>query len=187
MRFLKTRKSAARFVFIIGFLSMLLGAAFLIGSLMEISRTMVLVSFLLVLLGICCAVFSLSFNRRSSYMFYAALFFQAGLFLFLDAVHIIPINLFRTWPLLSIFAGIAFLPAGWRRYGALKANYIVISAAFIALGSVLLVFSLELVDFSLAQFIRNWWPLLLLLAGLPLVLIALGTRLPLDNRKHGGL
>jgi hypothetical protein len=185
MRFLKTRKSAVRLVFIIGFLSMLLGAAFLIGSLMEISQAMVLVSFLLVLLGICCAVFTLSFNRRSSYLFYAALFFQAGLFLFLDALHIIPIDFYRTWPLLSVFVGIAFLPAGWHRYGKFKANYIVISAAFIALGSVLLVFSLNLVDFSLAQFIRNWWPLLLLLAGLTLVLISLGTRLPLDNRKQG--
>ncbi|MDR2924199.1 MAG: hypothetical protein LBU85_12775 [Treponema sp.] len=183
MQFLKTRKSAARLVFVIGFLSMLLGAAFLIGSLMEISQTLVLVSFLLVLLGICCAVFTLRFNRRSSYLFYAGLFFQGGLFLFLDAMHIIPIEYYRAWPLLSIFAGIAFLPAGWRRYGKLKANYIVISAAFIALGSVLLVFSLNLVGFSLAHFVRNWWPLLLLLAGLMLTLVALGTRLPLDNRK----
>jgi hypothetical protein len=186
MLFLKTRKSAARLVFIIGLLSMLLGVAFLIGSLMEISQTMVLVSFLLVLLGICCTVFAISFNRRSSYLFYAGLFFQSGLFLFLDTMHIIPIDFYRTWPLLSVFAGIAFLPAGWRRYGAFRANYIVISAAFIVLGSVLLVFSLHLVDFSLAQFIRNWWPLLLLLSGLTLTLIALGTRLPLDNRKQGG-
>jgi hypothetical protein len=185
MRLLKTRKSAVRFVFIIGLLSIFIGVAFLVGSLMEISQTMVLVSFLLVLLGICCAVFTLSFNRRSSYMFYAALFFQAGLFLFLETIHIIPIQFYKAWPLFSVFAGIAFLPAGWRRYGALKANYIVLSIAFIALGSILLVFSLHLVDFSLAQFIRNWWPLLLLLAGLPLVLIALGTRLPLDNRKGG--
>ena len=185
MRLLKTRKSAAILVFIIGFLFMLFGAAFLIGSLMEISQTMVLASFLLILIGICCAVFVVKFNRRSSFLFYSALSFQAGLFLFLDAMHIIPIRFYRAWPLISVFTGIAFLPAGWHRYGKLKANYIVISMAFIALGSVLLIFSLNLVDFSLAQFIRHWWPLLLLLAGLTLVLIAIGTRLPLDNRKQG--
>lgn len=184
MRLLKNRKSAVIFVFIIGFLFMLFGAAFLIGSLMEISQTLILASFLLILIGICCVFFSIRFNSHSSFLFYSALFFQAGLFLFLDAMHIIPINFYKAWPLIPVFTGIAFLPAGWHRYGKLKANYIVLSVAFIALGSVLLVFSLDLVGFSLSQFIRHWWPLLLLLAGLTLVLIALGTRIPPDKREQ---
>jgi hypothetical protein len=185
MRLLKTRKSAAKFVFIIGFLFMLLGVAFLLGSLLEISQTLTLISFLLMLIGICFAVFVVRFNRRSSFLFYSALFIQAGLFLFLDALRIIPITFYKAWPLISVLTGIAFFPAGWHRYGKFKANYIVISLAFIALGSILLIFSLHLVDFSLAQFISNWWPLLLLLAGLTLVLIAIGTRLPFDSRKKG--
>lgn len=184
MRLLKTRKSASRFLFIIGFLFMLFGAAFLIGSLMGISQTMILASFLLVLIGVCFAVFVARFNRRSSFLFYSALFIQAGLFLFLDAMHIIPIRFYKAWPLIPILTGIAFLPTGWHRYGKLKANYIVLSIAFIALGSAMLIFSLDLVDFSLAQFIRNWWPLLLLLAGLTLTLIALGTKLPLERKQR---
>jgi hypothetical protein len=155
---------------------MFLGSAFLIGSSMEISQTSILVSFMLVIIGVGCAVFAIKLNRRSLYLFFATLFFLAGVFLFFDAMHIIPIKFSKAWPLLSVFVGIALLPAGWHRYGLLKANYIVVSVAFIALGSVLMIFSLDLVDFSLAQFVRNWWPLFLLLAGLTLVLISLGTR-----------
>jgi hypothetical protein len=38
------------------------------------------------------------------------------------------------------------------------------------------VFSLDLVSFSFRQFILNWWPLLVVLAGLILGLVSLGTK-----------
>jgi cell division protein FtsW (lipid II flippase) len=78
--------------------------------------------------------------------------------------------------MLSIFSGIALFPAGWHRYGIFKVNYIVPSIAFVILGTALMVFSMHLVPFSLAQFVRNWWPLLLALAGLTLVLVSVCTK-----------
>jgi hypothetical protein len=57
-----------------------------------------------------------------------------------------------------------------------KLNYFVPSIAFIGLGAALMVFSLELVPFSLVQFVGTWWPLLILLAGLILMLVSLGTK-----------
>ena len=177
MQHFVTRQTAARFVFIIGFLLMILGSSFFIGSLMQISRVSVFTSLLLVFLGISCAVFAARLNRRSLYLFCAVLFLQTGLFLFLHAIQIIPVKLSQTWPLLSVFAGIALFPAGWSNYKVLRINYIVPSAAFIILGITLMVFSLDLVAFSLAQFVRNWWPLLLVLAGLILVLVSLSARL----------
>jgi len=183
MRLFVTRRSVARLVFIIGFLFMFLGSAFLVGSLMEISQALILVSFLFIILGISCAVFAIRLNRRSLYLFFAALFLQAGLFLFLDVIHIIHVGFPRTWPLFSIFTGVALLPAGWHRYGVFKANYIVLSAAFIALGSVMMIFALDLVAFSLSQFVRDWWPLLILLTGLVLVLISLGTKYAGEPKK----
>jgi len=177
MRRFVTQRAAARLVFIIGLFLMFLGSAFLITSLMEISRTSVLVSFLFIILGIGCAISAIKLSWRSIYLFFAALFFQAGLFLFLHALHIIPMRFSQTWPLLSIFAGIALFPAGWHRYGVLKANYIVPSVTFVILGSMLMVFALNLVSFSMAQFAKNWWPLFVLLVGLVLVLVSLGTKL----------
>jgi hypothetical protein len=176
MCFLVTRRTAARFVFIIGLLLMFLGSAFLIGSLARVSRASIFFSFLFLIAGIGCAFFAIQLNKRSLYLFFAALFFQVGLFLFLFTLHIIPIDFSQAWPLLSVFSGLALLPAGRRRYGVFKAKYVAPSIAFVILGSILMIFSLDLVSFSLAQFVRNWWPLLVVLAGLLLMLVSLSTK-----------
>jgi hypothetical protein len=175
MRHIVTRKTAARIIFIIGLFLMCLGSAFLLSSLVEKSRIAVMVSFLFVMLGVGCAVLALKLNKRSLYLFFAAFFMQVGLFLFFSALSILPVSFSRAWPLLSVFSGIALFPAGWRRYGSFRSRYVVPSIAFVALGSALLVFSLDLVSFSFAHFMKNWWPLLVVLAGLTLVLISLGT------------
>ncbi|MDR2477884.1 MAG: hypothetical protein LBD48_01075 [Treponema sp.] len=183
MRFFGNRRTAALIIFIIGLLLMFLGSAFLFGSLVEISRTSILFSFLFVILGIGCAVLAIKLNKRSLYLFFAAFFLQVGLFLFLSTLRILPISFSHAWPLISVFSGVALFPAGWHRFGRFKANYVVPSAAFVILGSVLMVFSLDLVAFSLAQFVKNWWPLLVVLAGLILILISLSTKNTGDTKR----
>jgi hypothetical protein len=175
MRLILTHRTAARIFFIIGFFLMFFGSAFLLSPLAEKSSPAVLFSFFFIILGIGCAVLAIKLNKRSLYFFFAAFFMQTGLFLFLSALSIIPFSPSQAWPLLSVFSGIALFPAGWRRYGALRSRYVVPSAAFVILGSGLMIFSLDLVSFSFAQFVKNWWPLLIVLAGLTLVLISLGT------------
>jgi peptidoglycan/LPS O-acetylase OafA/YrhL len=99
-------------------------------------------------------------------------------------MHIIPFSLAELWPLFSIFAGISLFIAGWRSYRTLRPRYVVPSIAFSFLGCILLMFSFDVVPFSFSQFILNWWPLLLVLAGLVLVLASLGTKSkPEDSKK----
>jgi hypothetical protein len=171
-----TRRSASWYIFIIGLFLMVLGGAFLIGSFVQFSQSSILASFFFLILGIGYAMLAIQRNKRFLYLFLATLFLQVGLFLFLFALHIIPIAFSQTWPLISVFAGISLFPAGWHRYGTFSAKYVAPSVAFIILGSVLMVFSLDLVSFSLAQFVRNWWHLLVVLTGLTLTLIALGSK-----------
>ena len=178
-----TRRITAKFVFNIGFLLMFLGIAFLIGSLAEFSRVSILFSSLMLIMGVKCAVIAIKLNRRSLYLFFAALFLQTGLFFFLFTLNIIPFRLSQVWPILSVFAGIALFPAGWHRYGVLLSSYVVPSIAFVVLGSILMIFSFNLVDFSLAQFVRNWWHLLLALAGLVLILVSFGARKMGDTKR----
>jgi hypothetical protein len=185
MRFVVTRRSAARLVFIIGLLFMVLGSAFLLGSLAETSLAFVIVSFLLVIAGVLCAVLAIRLNQRSLYLFFAALFLQAGFFLLLSALRIIPVSFSQGWPLLSVFTGAALFPTGWHRHGAIRIRYLVSSIAFVMLGSVLLVFSLDLVSFSFSQFVRNWWPLLVIVAGLILTLISLSTKYGSELKRQG--
>ena len=47
-----------------------------------------------------------------------------------------------------------------------------------------MIFALNIVTFSLAQFVREWWPLLVVLTGLTLILVVLGTKLPVNYKKQ---
>jgi len=175
MRSYVTRKLKASVVFIAGLSLMILGITFLLGSLEYASRISVFLSFLLVVAGAFCAILAIRLNKRSSYLFFASFFLMSGIFLFLSALGIIPLPFSKAWPLLSVFSGLALLPEGWRRYGGFRKRYFVTSFAFVILGCVLLVFSLDVVPFSFRQFIYAWWPLLFILGGLTLVLISLVT------------
>ena len=178
-----SRHFIARLAFIIGILLMSLGSSFLLGSLTGISHTSVLLSFFFLIIGSFCAAFAIKLNKRSLYLFFAMFFLLVGFFLFLSALGIIPIAFSRAWPLLSIFSGLALFPAGWHRYGSIKSRYLVPSIAFVVLGSLLLIFSFNIAPFSFTQFIVNWWPLLIALTGLILVLIALSTKNSAENKS----
>ena len=180
------RKLAAKFVFVIGIILMILGITFLFVSLEGASRDLasrdgtsripVFLSFLLVIVGAFCAVLAIKLNKNSSYLFFASFFLMAGIFLFLMALGIIPLPFSKAWPLLSVFSGLALLPVGWRRCGGFRSRYIVSSCAFVFLGFVLLVFSLKIVPFSFASFMHSWWPLLFVLGGLTLILISVSAK-----------
>ncbi|MDR1899601.1 MAG: hypothetical protein LBQ55_06310, partial [Treponema sp.] len=129
-----------------------------------------------VIIGSLFAFLAIRLNKRSLYLFFAAFFLLVGFFLFLFSLKIVPVSFSQAWPLISVFSGIALIPAGWHHYGAFSSRYVVPAAAFVALGSGLMIFSFRMVPFSFAQFILNWWPLLVVLAGLTLVLVSLGTK-----------
>ena len=135
-----------------------------------------MVSCLLIIFGIGCAILSIRLHRRSLYLFFAALFLQTGIFFFLNAIYVIRMGFPQEWSLLPIFTGAALLPAGWSRYGTFKTSYIILSTAFAVLGTVMMFFALHLVAFSLAQFARDWWLLPVLLTGLTRIFIFLDTR-----------
>lgn len=156
----------------------------MLGNLAGISRISVLTSFLFVIIGSFCAFLAVRLNKRVIYLFFAAFLLQVGFFLFLSALGIFPVPFSKSWPLLSVFCGIALFPAGWRRFGTFRIAYVVPSIAFILLGSGLLIFSLDLVAFSFRQFMLNWWPLLIVLAGLVLVLVSLGAKSNAGDSKR---
>jgi hypothetical protein len=171
-----TRKATARLAFIAGLLLMFLGSAFLLGTLQGIARFSILRAFFFVIIGAICAFLAIKLNKRSLYLFFAAFFLQVGFFLFLSSLHILPFAFSQSWPLLSVFAGLALFPAGWHRFGAIRIRFVVPSVAFVFLGCFFMVFSFRVVPFSFKHFMINWWPLLVVLMGLVLVLLALGTK-----------
>lgn len=176
MQSILTRRTAARLFFIIGFLLAALGFIFFQGSITNISGTYMLISLPLVLIGVGCAVAAVKLNKSSLYFFFAAFAIQVGVLILLIGMEILPVDYSRLWPFLSVFSGIALIPTGLHRYGVVRFRYLVPSLAFIFLGAVMLIFSLKLVPFSLSQFIKDWWPFLIVLCGLILMFVSLGTK-----------
>jgi hypothetical protein len=179
----KSPQIAARVVFIIGLLLMFLGSTFLLGSLADTSRLSVLAAFVFVVIGGLFAVFAIKLNKRSVYLFFAAFFLLIGFFLFLMALKVLSFSLSQSWPFLSVFAGLALIPAGWHHYGIIKGRYVVPALAFVALGCFLLIFSFKMIPLSFKQFVLSWWPLIVALAGLILILLSLGTKNKIEGAK----
>ncbi len=178
------RRIAAKVSFFIGLLLMLLGAASLFGTIAGTSRISVLLSFLVLIIGAVFAIIAVKLNKRAVYFFIAAFFLQTGFFLFLSTLHIFSFSLSKSWPLFSVFAGISLFIAGWHRYRRFRPWYAVPSLALVILGCILLMFSFDIVPFSFFQFVVHWWPLLLVLAGLILVLASLSSKIrPEDADK----
>jgi hypothetical protein len=171
-----SNRRAARGVFFAGLVLMIFGCIILLDAIIGISRLSVLWSSLCVIIGVLCAVLAIKLNKRPAYLFFAAFFMQIALFLFLSALRIVPFTLAQGWPFLAIFVGLALLPPGWRHYRTIRYRYLIPSLAFTALGCMLLVFSLKVVSFSFKQFFIAWWPLLLVLAGLLLILLSVSTK-----------
>ncbi|AEF83939.1 putative membrane protein [Treponema primitia ZAS-2] len=179
-------KITARIVFFFGLLLMFIGSAFLLGTRGGTTPFSVLRAFFFVIIGVLFAFFAIKLNKRSLYLFFATFFLLVGLFLFLSALQIIPFSFSQSWPLLSVFSGLALLPAGWHHFGAVRIRYVVPAIAFVFLGCMLMIFSFRVVPFSFKQFVVDWWFLFVVLAGLLLVLLSLGTKKKSESSSNGG-
>ena len=172
----KNRRVAAHIVFVSGVIFMIIGISFLLGTMAGISRLSVLRSSFFIIIGALLAVFAIKLNKRAVYLFIASFFILLGSFLFLSTLKIIPFTLSEGWPLLSVFAGLALLPAGWRNYRSIRYRYLIPSLAFVVLGCILLIFSFKVAPFSFKRFIITWWPLLFVITGIILLLLSLSSR-----------
>lgn len=177
------RPYIASIVFFAGLLFMATGVAFLLGSLSGVSQGYVLLAFFFVLAGAGGAFFALKLKKRALYLFFASFFILVGFFLLLSALRLFPFPFTQAWPLISVFSGLALIPAGWRKYGAFRSRFIVPAVGFTALGGFLMFFSFRIVPFQFKQFMLNWWPLLVVLAGILLVLLALSTKTDTEDTK----
>jgi len=172
-----SRRIAAWAVFIIGFFLMLLGVLLLLRFVVGISGVSILLSCIFLVTGTLFTTLAVKLNKRPIYVFIASFILMVGFFVLLAALKIISREfLFNAWPMISVFSGLALLPAGRQRYGVFRSRFVVPSCAFIALGLILLIFSFDIVTFSFKQFILDWWPLLIILFGIVLVLVSLGAK-----------
>ncbi len=84
----------------------------------------------------------------------------------------------KVWPVFMLITGLSLIPYGYRKKGRARIS-IIIPGIFIAVLSVLfLPFSLGAAGIGLLDFVRQWWPLVLVLLGIALVISFFSTRRP---------
>ncbi|MDR1363685.1 MAG: hypothetical protein LBJ35_06515 [Spirochaetaceae bacterium] len=169
------RRFFARVSFCAGVILLLLGSAFLLLSFASITHLQIIGSFFVMIIGGFCLLLAIKLKRQSLYLFFAAFFILIGLFLLFKVTGIIPLTLKQSWPLLSVFTGVALLPAGRYRYGGIRRIYLTPSIALIMLGSFLMLFSLKLTNFSFREFMLNWCPVIVVMAGVILILLSISS------------
>jgi hypothetical protein len=167
------RRFFARVSFCVGVFLLLLGSAVLLSSFASITHLQMIGSFFLMIIGGFCILLAIKLKRQSLYLFFAAFFILLGLFLLFKVTGVIKLTLKQSWPLLSIFAGVALIPAGRFRYGTIRGIYLIPSIALSVLGGFLMIFSLKLTDFSFREFMLNWCPAIIIMSGVILILLSL--------------
>ena len=151
------------------------GSAFLLFNFALITGLQVVGSFLLFIIGGLCVFFAAKLQRKQLYLFFAAFFTLLGLFLLFKVSGVITLTLKQSWPLLSVFAGIALLFAGSHNYEGVRRIYLIPSVALIVLGCFLLLFSLKITSFSFKQFVLDWCPVIIIMSGIMLILFSISS------------
>ena len=87
-------------------------------------------------------------------------------------------SLVRIWPAFMLVTGVSLVPYGLRKRGSARAA-IVVPGLFISLLALLfLPFSLHHSEGGFAAFVRQWWPMILVIVGAVLIVSFFSTRRP---------
>ena len=81
------------------------------------------------------------------------------------------LNLKELWPVIVINAGLAFLVSDLFIYKKIRAVFLFPSVALFVLGIIFLLFSLHVFHISFAKFISVFWPIVLFVLGILLILV----------------
>lgn len=96
---------------------------------------------------------------------------QLGFLLLLVDLRVIPYTMRQAWPILVSAAGISLVPAGLYRLKRMRSIYLFPAILLILLGVFFSLFSFRILHVSLSLFMHQWWPALMVVTGLVLVVL----------------
>lgn len=110
-------------------------------------------------------------KARPSTVFSGLLLFLTGTFILLLNTGVVPadVTLKELWPLFMGIVGVSLIPYGARYRRTIRLTLVVPGIILIVLMAVFLLFSLQIVKESFAEFFIRWWPLILVGMGITLI------------------
>ena len=126
--------------------------------------------FILIMGGVILFV-SFSLIHNSFFVFLGLFLFFTGILFTLIDFKVIVFTLRELWPIVVINVGLALFPAGLYKLKRMRTIYLFPAITLVVLGSFFSLFSLDIIRMSFRMFIVKWWPLLIILVGVSLVVI----------------
>jgi hypothetical protein len=107
-----------------------------------------------------------------SYLFLGIGLLLSGLLLLIAKV-VVPLELTAIWPFFMTISGVSLLVYGLRKSGYTRLSLAVPGVATLLLSFVFLPFSLGIVKRPFAEVVSEWWPLILVVLGIALLVLHL--------------
>ncbi|MBN1797159.1 MAG: hypothetical protein JW822_01190 [Spirochaetales bacterium] len=96
-----------------------------------------------------------------------------GLFFFLQNTPLIPVplkSLAKIWPAFMVITGFSLIPYAFKKRARTRTGIIISAIAMILLSILFFPFSLELTEIKFKDFVLRWWPIIIVIIGLGLIL-----------------
>ena len=111
-----------------------------------------------------------------AYVFLGTLFLLVGILVLLLNTVMSEVTLERTWPLFMTITGLSLLAYARKKRGYARLSLTIPSIAIVVLSGIFLPFSLDLIQQNFIVFVGTWWPTLLIVLGLVLLITDLTRR-----------
>lgn len=114
-----------------------------------------------------------SFTRRcNSRVVFAGFFLSIGaILILLSNTPAVPASMAQIWPLFAVICAVSLLCSGAYKYHSLRPRYFIPSLMLCFLGIVFSLFSFDLVTVSFSEFAIQFWPFILIIAGIGLLVL----------------
>jgi hypothetical protein len=154
---------------IAGVAFLLAGTVLLLWTAGYLGRLVNLWPIVLIIVGI--ALLYLVFQREGpeAYVFLGTLATLLGVMVLLLNTVMSKVTLERIWPVFMTITGVSLLAYGSKKRGYYRMSLTIPAVAIIVLSVIFLPFSLDIIQRDFVEFVGTWWPALLIIVGVILV------------------
>lgn len=171
-------------LFVAGIICIVFGIILLINTVLDLPQyTFFLRSGIAVVLGFFFLYYSMAKKKTIWSLFLGISLTLVGFFILLLDLNFIDYSITELWPVIVIICGFSYLAAGLSIKKKLTVSVAVLSFVLTVMGIFFLLFSINIIDIPFVVFAARWWPILLILLGLGLVILFLYMQIAGNNAK----
>lgn len=159
---------------ILGVFIFITGSLFLLWTLGFLPRFEGLWPLPIIIIGLFLLYMVFFQGRRDVYIIFGMILTLGGIFILLVNTVISEKNLIKIWPAFMLITGISLIPYGIRKKKEKYRIAIIIPAVtIILLSCMFFLFSVDIMGLTFQQFVSIWWPVLIMILGITLILLYL--------------